>query len=165
MRKDWIAGTVLLGLSGAYYLMATTILRSQLSDVVGAAAFPKALAVALAVLSCVLILVGALQRAPASTAEERAAVVAKDVHGFLRAGGTILIGVVFLLIISYVGYVVAVALLILATLLYFHERLSWTNVIVAVAGSLVLWLIFRALFAVPVPAGIWPALFQMLFHR
>jgi hypothetical protein len=165
MLKDRIAGAVLLALSGGYYWMASTINRSQLSDVVGASAFPMALAVVLAVLSCVLMMSGVLKKAPASSAEERAAVVAKDLHGFARAGGTLAIGIGFLVIIPYAGYIIAVAMLLLATLLYFHERLSWGIVLVSVAGALILWLMFRAIFEIPVPPGVWPDLIKILFHK
>jgi hypothetical protein len=110
------------------------------------------------------MLSGVFQKAPVASAEERAAAVAKDLHGFARAGGTLAIGVGFLLIIPYVGYLIAVTLLLLATLLYFHERLSWKIVLVSVSGSLILWLMFRVIFEIPVPPGVWPDLIKLLFH-
>ncbi len=162
MRKDWIAGIVLLGLAAGYYLMANAIPRSQLSDLVGAASYPKLLAAALALLSVALILVGALKRAPAaSSPEESAKKAAEDLHGFIRAGGTLAIGVGFLLVLPYAGYIAAVAALLVAMLLYLHEPWSARVAITAAAGGVFFWLVFKGLFAIPVPGGIWPMLLHL----
>jgi hypothetical protein len=98
MRRDWIAGVVLLALAAGYYRMAVSIPRSQLSDVVGASSFPVLLSAALATLSVILILVGVFRKAPTVSAEESAKKAAGEVHGFVRAGGTLAIGVAFLMV-------------------------------------------------------------------
>jgi putative tricarboxylic transport membrane protein len=161
MRRDWIAGVVLLALAAGYYRMAVSIPRSQLSDVVGASSFPVLLSAALATLSVILILVGVFRKAPTVSAEESAKKAAGEVHGFVRAGGTLAIGVAFLMVLPYAGYIVAVAALLAAMVLYLHEPWSARVAIIAAAGGIFFWLMFRGLFAIPVPRGLWPALLHL----
>jgi len=158
MRRDWIAGISLLGLSGAYYWIATQIPRSQLSDVVGAASYPKLLATILAILSLLLIVSGALAKPPVG--ENRKEKNAEDKKEFLKAGGTILIGIGYLAVIKWTGYAIAVALLMLAMLLYNHEKLSWKSAGISIVGGVFFWLIFAVLFDIPVPEGVWLAWFK-----
>lgn len=159
MRRDWIAGLVLLGLAVAYFVFADDIPRSQLSDVVGAASFPKLLAVSLAGLSTFLVLTSLFGKRLAVSEETRRERAAKDLRGFARAGGTLALGFGFLLIIDWVGYAVAVALLLAAMLAYNHMKLGWRTAVFAAAGGGFFWLLFGLLFDAAVPAGIWPKLF------
>ncbi len=158
MRRDWIAGTVLLALSIAYYFYAEEIPRSQLSDVVGASSFPKLLAWALGGLSVLLIASGLFGRRPAVSAEDAKAQSAKDLQGFLRAGGTMALGIGYLLIVDWVGYTIAVILLLAGMLLYNGMKLDRRNVFLVATGGCFFWLLFRMAFDIPVPAGIWPNL-------
>jgi hypothetical protein len=153
MRRDWIAGISLLGLSGAYYLIASKIPRSQLSDVIGAASYPKLLAVVLAILSLLLIVSGILTKPTAD--ENRKERAEADKKEFLKAGGTFLIGIGYLVIIKWTGYPIAVTLLMLAMLIYNHEKLSWKSAGISIAGGVFFWLVFAVLFDIPVPEGIW----------
>lgn len=157
MRRDWIAGLVLLGLAAAYYRMTADIPRSQLSDAVGAVSFPRLLAISLAVLSVILVAAGALKRVPV-TPEAAKQKAAEDRHGFLRAGGALLIGVGYLLVVSLIGYPLAVALLIVAMLLYTGKNLSWGVVVTGIVAGIFFWLLFGVVFSIPVPQGIWPRL-------
>ena len=159
MRRDWIAGLILLGLAIAYFIFADDIPRSQLSDVVGATSFPKLLAVSLAGLSVLLVATGLFGKRSALSAETQSKWAAKDLQGFIRAGGTLALGFGFLLIIEWVGYAVAVALLLAAMLLYNHMKLGWRMAVFAAAGGGFFWLLFGLLFDAAVPVGIWPKLF------
>ncbi len=172
MRKDWIAGLVLLGLAAGYYRMTGDIQRSQLSDLVGAASFPRLLAVCLAILSALLVVTGALKQVSAAKAADTAAAAAEvaqqpapgDVgtapadtrRAFLRAGGTVLIGVGFLLVAPWLGYALAIALLIGAMLLYNRVVLNWKLVLVSVAAGIFFWALFGLVFSIPLPRGVWP---------
>lgn len=157
MRRDWIAGLALLGLAAFYFRLSADIPRSRLSDVVGAASFPRLLAVCLALLSVILVLTGALRRVPV-TPEAARQRIAADRHGFLRAGGTLLLGVGYLAVITFTGYPLAVALLVTAMLLYTGKRLSWGVITTGLATGLFFWLLFGVVFGIPVPEGIWPRL-------
>lgn len=159
MRRDWIAGLVLLGLAVAYYIFADDIPRSQLSDVVGAASYPKLLAVCLGGLAVLLVLAGLAAKPAAESEATRKERAAKDLQGFYRAAGTLVLGIGFLLIISWVGYAVAVALLLAAMLLYNHMKPGWRMVLFSAAGGGFFWLLFGVVFDGAVPAGIWPKLF------
>jgi len=140
--------------------LALTIPRSQLSDIVGASSYPRLLAIILAILSVILILTGAFSKAPVRSAAEQAAKADEDRHGFLRAAGTVAIGAGYLIVVTFTGYAIGVMLLMIAMLLYNHERFSPKIAITAVAAGIFFWLIFRILFDIPVPAGIWPQIFS-----
>lgn len=158
MRRDWIAGIILEAVAIVYFIYADKIPRSQLSDGIGAAAFPKILAIILAILSAILILTGVFKKAPVSH-EEAKVIAKKDKHAFFRAGGTVLIGIVYLIIISFVGYPIAVAVLITSMLLYTGEKLSWKVGITAVIGGGAFWVLFGIIFDIPVPLGLWASIF------
>ena len=158
MRRDWIAGVILLGVSFAYYRIALNIPRSQLSDVVGAASFPKLLAVILAILSSFLVISGLKAEFMPGKAKE--VKITDDAKAFLRAGGTVLIGIGYLLVIQWTGYAVAATLLIVAMLVYNHEKISWKAVGISAGAGVFLWFLFAVLFDIPVPQGVWIKLFQ-----
>lgn len=163
MRRDWIAGLVLLGVAVGYYVLATDIPKSQLSDAVGAASFPKLLSIVLAILSALLVVSGLVRqnrvRTPAISRENAAERRAKERTEFLRAGGTLLLGLGFLLIVFWVGYLIAVMLLLTAMLLYNHMKFGLNTLVFAVAGGAFFWALFRFVFSIPVPRGIWPKIF------
>lgn len=159
MRRDWIAGLVLLAFSATYYAFADQIPRSQLSDEVGAASFPKLLAISLALLSVLLVAGGLFGKRPKVSDEERKEQAAKDLSGFVRAAGTLALGIGFLLIINWAGYAVSVALLLAMMLLYNHMTLGWRTVLFATAGGGFFWLLFGVAFDSNLPAGIWPKIF------
>jgi cell division protein FtsW (lipid II flippase) len=158
MRRDWIAGISLLGLSGAYYWIATQIPRSQLSDVVGAASYPKLLAIVLAILSLFLVVSGVLTKPPVG--ENQKEKHEEDKKEFLKAGGTILIGIGYLIVIKWTGYAIAVTLLMIAMLMYNHEKLSWKSAGISIIGGVFFWFVFAFLFDIPVPEGVWLQWFQ-----
>lgn len=158
MRRDWIAGISLLSLSGAYYWVASNIPRSQLSDVVGAASYPKLLAMVLAVLSLLLIVSGIMAKPPKG--DNRTEKNREDTKEFLKAGGTILIGIGYLVIIKWTGYAIAVSLLMIAMLMYNHEKLSWKSAGTSIIGGIFFWFVFAFLFDIPVPEGVWLQWFQ-----
>jgi hypothetical protein len=66
---------------------------------------------------------------------------------------------VYLAVVSWVGYVVALAALILATTWYQGGVINRQIAVVAVSGAVVFWLLFVLLLRVPHPAGIWTRLF------
>ena len=162
MNRDASIALGLLTFAGLYWLGADQIKVSRLEGIVGAQAVPKGLAVSLAILSA-LLLVQALwprPRAAAAGLEGEGEAVGANRH--LRALGMLLIGVGYLLLVGIIGYVPAIALLVLATALYMGRTLSVQLVLLAVGGAVLYWLIFVRLLGIPLPSGIWPELWRGL---
>src|SRR5262245_4130661 len=126
-----------LGIVGAalYWLMADDIQKSFLADEVGADGVPKLLALVLGVLSAATMLRAVLQPSRRDDNDEEG-------HPHRRAFGLLVITVLFAALLVPLGYVAATMLLIGGAALYAGQRLDWRLCVAAVAGSLVLWVIF-----------------------
>ncbi len=133
-----------------YYLGAQALPFSLLSDAVGADGAPKALAIALASLSALLIVRAvALRVPPRGDAEKSAA------RTHLRAMGVVALGGAYAVAAPIVGYPVAIALLIASTALYFGLRPDLQLALVAALGAAVFWAMFVKMLGVAMPAGAW----------
>ena len=152
-RRDLVFGALCLALAAGYYLMATAIPDSALSDTVGAQGLPKTYAVVLAVLSSALILrsIGAAPKDHASAAQHASPLP--------RVAGMLLIGILYLAVVPWVGYIVALSGLIAATTYYQGGGLSARVALVAVSGAVFFWVLFVAVLGIPHPPGLWPSLF------
>jgi hypothetical protein len=161
MTRDSAVAVGLIVLAGLYWLGADQIRVSRLEGIVGAQAVPKGLAAGLAILSALLIAQD-LWRARRAGA---AGVEASEVSGapaHLRAAGMLLIGVGYLALVGTIGYVPAVALLVVATALYLGQILSARLVVLAVGLALFYDLMFVRLLGIPLPPGIWPGVWRAL---
>ena len=161
MTRDTGLASGLLVLAGLYWLGADRIRVSPLEGVVGAQAVPKSLAVSLATLS-VLLIAQELRRGRGATAAAGGQEVDAGSAAHLRAAGMLLIGVAYLLAVGTIGYLPAIALLVLATARYMGQPWSAQLFAVAVGGALLYDLIFVRLLGIPLPAGIWPGLWRGL---
>jgi putative tricarboxylic transport membrane protein len=162
LTSDSAIAVGLIGIAGLYWLGADQIKVSRLEGIVGAQAVPKGLAVCLALLSALLIAQDAWRGRRAASA---GAVEAGEVSGaraHLRALGMLLIGVGYLALVGAIGYVPAVALLVVATALYLGEGWSVRLAVVAVGLALLYYLIFVLLLGIPLPPGIWPGAWRGL---
>ena len=159
MHRDAITGIVLMALAVLYYKMADALPRSLLSDNVGAEGFPKLLAGSLFVLALVLLLMGLFKRRAANPIEEKEK-RAHEKQAALKAAGMLILGIVYLLFVSLIGYPLAVGFLITAVLLYYKEALSLKVVITASIGGLLFWVFFVFALEIPMPMGIWASLFE-----
>ncbi|MCB4770131.1 tripartite tricarboxylate transporter TctB family protein [Ancylobacter sp. Lp-2] len=157
MNKDTWSGVVLLAVAGAYYWATGAIPDSTLEDEVGAVGLPHVLAAALAVLGLVLLVRGALaartEAAGGPEDEERDARLP-------RALGFLALGAAYVLLLPYVGYFIAVALLIGSVTLYEGAPRRWTVPVAALGGAALYWAVFVKLLGVSQPVG---TLFQGLF--
>lgn len=154
-RDTWI-GVVMLIVAAVYWFEATKIRVSPLDDGIGAAGLPKALAYALGALAIILIIrsiVGALMfGAPTQKAEPgKPAVEIWKPH--LRAVGMLAIGVGYLLLVSWLGYIITVALLLLCVSLYIGAKLNARTLLVAGIGGIVYHFLFVEFLGIPLPAG------------
>lgn len=158
MRSNLIAGVVLLAFSVIFWLGADAIPKSRLGGSVGADGLPKTLAIALGVLSLGLIAQTLLmaRAAPAAAVERESRTERRNLH--LRALGMIVIGAVYVAVVPYLGYVLSIALLLLAVALYNGKRASRGLVLFTILGAVVFYVLFVQILDVPLPAGFWPSL-------
>jgi putative tricarboxylic transport membrane protein len=162
MRRDTSVALGLIAFAGLYWLGADQIRVSRLEGIVGAQAVPKSLAVCLAILSALLIAqdLWRARRAAGAAGVETSEVSGSYAH--LRAAGMLLIGVGYLALVGTIGYVPAVALLVVATALYLGQSLSARLVALAVGLALFYDLMFVRLLGIPLPPGNWPGLWRAL---
>jgi len=153
-RDVWI-GIVMLLVAVVYWLEADKIRISPLDGPIGASGLPKSLAYALGVLAIILIIrsvVGALANSKtASSGDDEEQPLAVRPH--LRAFGLLVIGVGYLLLVPWFGYIITVAALLLAVSLYIGAELNLRTVLIAVIGGVFYHLLFVEFLGIPLPAG------------
>lgn len=164
MNKDFGFACAALAFAVGYYLMAGAIPTSLLSDAVGPGGLPKAYGVVLGGLALILMAqslvasrrsVGAARRAASSGEEDRVHVPRVQL---IRVGGMLAIGVVYVVVVPWLGYVLSLTGLIAATCYYQGGAVTRQLGVVALGGALFFWLLFVIVLRIPQPAGIWPDL-------
>src|SRR5688572_7361708 len=165
MPRNLIGGIATIIIGVAYLVMAQGLRASALSDSVGPAGFPKALAYALIILGIVLcaqslVAIRAKRSAAVAGGPSAPADGAADgedfggVRGVLKAAGMLALGVLYLIIVRYLGYVPSIALLIIAASLYLGTPFSWRVVAIGIAGAIVYWIVFVWILGIPQPPGL-----------
>lgn len=153
-RDTWI-GVVMLIVAVVYWFEANKIRVSPLDDGVGAAGLPKALAYALGALAIILILRSlagtAFRNAPAPDTAKTS--LSENMKPHFRAAGMLAIGVGYLLLVSWLGYVISLTLLLLCVSLYFGAPLNTRTLVVAGVGGVVYHLLFVEFLDIPLPVG------------
>jgi putative tricarboxylic transport membrane protein len=162
VRRDSAVAVGLIGCAGLYWLGADQIRVSRLEGIVGAQAVPKGLAVSLAILAALLLAQDLWRARRAAGAVGVEAGEISGSHAHLRAGGMLLIGVGYLALVGTIGYVPAVALLVVATALYLGQSWSIKLGFLAIGLGFLYYVIFVRLLGIPLPAGIWPGLWRAL---
>jgi hypothetical protein len=160
MTRDSYIGVGLLAFSVLFWVEANRIPTSFLDTSVPASAIPKMLGVMMGVLSLILIVQGILARkkAPSAEPDEEADGVATSWHGHQRALGMFVIGVCYLVVVSYLGYIVSTALL-LAAVAYFNGKKSALPLILfAGLGAVFFYAMFTLGLGVQMPGGLLPTL-------
>jgi len=166
-RRELVLGCATLAIAAGYYLMAVRIPQSDIADVIGAQGLPKTYAALLAILSIVLIGRATLARRTAAVRDAPAIAVAPPVpegpplprNVGWRTFGMLMNGVVYVALVTRLGYIVSIAGLIASTIYFQGGEMNRRSLAVAVGGALVLWLLFVRLLHIPHPPGIWPSLF------
>ena len=159
MNRDLAFGTAGAAIAGGYYWLATAIPASALADAVGPQGLPKTYAVVLVTLSSILVARSLRTANPRSRIPDPGPRTPGPGSPIPRVMGTLLIGVVYLLLVPWLGYVVTLAGLLLAATWYQGGVFNRTIVVVAISGAIVFWLLFVQLLGIPHPAGIWPQWF------
>ena len=169
MNRDLVFGSAAFALAVGYYLMAAMIPASLLADAVGPQGLPKTYAVLLAGLSLILIVRSLpIRSLPFVRSDRLQADLGQAVRGvrpqpdrgspLWRVAGLLAIGVAYVVVVPWLGYMLSLAALIMATTYY--QGGAWNRQVaaVAVSGAIVFWLLFVMLLGIPQPAGLWPSL-------
>jgi hypothetical protein len=165
MPRNLIGGVATIIIGVAYLAMAQGLRASALSDSVGPAGFPKALAYALIILGVVLctqslLAIRGRRSAAAADGPSAAADAAANgedfggVRGVSKAAGMLALGVLYLMIVRYLGYVPSIALLIIAASLYLGTPFSWRVAAIGIAGAVIYWVVFVWILGIPQPPGL-----------
>jgi putative tricarboxylic transport membrane protein len=163
MNRDLVFGIATLAMALVYYALTSTIPQSQLADPVGPQGLPKTYAVILATLS-VLLIARSLKRAPGQANREVANRKSANLRipnpgsGLPAVVGMLLIGVAYIVVLPYLGYLLSVAMLITATTYFQGGRVNGRTVVVALSGAVCFWVLFIWLLRIQYPAGLWPSL-------
>jgi putative tricarboxylic transport membrane protein len=157
MDRDLVCGLIGFAIALVYLGAAAGIPQSSFADSVGAAGVPHILGYALAGVSALFVVqrLVLLRRGRAGLTSPASEVFNTPLAAFASAAGTALICAVFVFVFEAAGYILSIALLILAMCLYQGERLNARLAVVAAGGALVLWILFAVLLGVRMPQGIW----------
>ena len=155
---DLVLGIVALGAAAGYLYEASLIPESLLADPVGATGLPLAIGWAMASLGLILCLRSVLFRAGNEAAGESVAATegpfdAMPAH--LAALGLLAILATYVVVLPYAGYVVATAVLIGAVARFSGAHFGRDLLLVAIAGGVVLWLLFDPMLDISLPIGSW----------
>ncbi|HYN64289.1 MAG TPA: tripartite tricarboxylate transporter TctB family protein [Candidatus Limnocylindrales bacterium] len=166
MHRDLAFGSATLVLSVAYYWTAVAIPEGQLADAVGPRGLPTTYALLLAALSLIVMVRSLARRrdprpqepagpspaAPSSAAPSHAA----QRRVLWRVAGMLGMGIVYILVVPWLGYLFSIAALILATTYYQGGALNPRVAGVALCGGIFFWLLFVVMMGIPQPPGWWP---------
>jgi len=160
-RREIILGCGTLAIAAGYYLLAIRIPQSDISDVIGAQGLPKTYAALLAILSITLIGRAMLARRTAVVSNAPAIAIGSSASRSVgwRTFGMLVNGVLYVALVTSLGYIVSIAGLIAPTIYFQGGELNRRSLAVAAGGALLLWLLFVRLLHIPHPAGIWPSFF------
>ena len=156
-NRDFVCGLIVVALACGYFALTSDIQTSQLADDVGADGLPRLYAFARGGLGLALTRATAPRRATTlPAANDNAPSDGGEAKKLWRAAGVLAIGVVYVLLAPVLGYVIAIALVIVATAIYQGGAFGWRLVLIGAGGALFLWLVFVALLHIHQPTGLWP---------
>jgi len=155
-NRDLVFGSATLALAAIYYALTVTIPQSDLADPIGPQGLPKIYAVVLAVLSIVLI--ARSTRRPANPEPTNPEPLIPNPRSPIpRVIGMLLIGVGYIVVLPWLGYLLSVAALIAATTYFQGGSINRRSILVAISGALCFWVLFIWLLRIQYPAGLWPS--------
>ena len=156
LTRDMV-GAIAAILIGAVYLYFAHQLRvSALDDTLGPSGMPR-------ILGWLMIALGAVLMVQAFAARRAVAVAAQPAEKgewegqgrkIAYAAGLLVIGAAYLFVVETLGYLISIALLIIATATYLGAGFKGRVVAIGVLGAVFLYAMFVALLGVRMPAGI-----------
>jgi hypothetical protein len=155
-HRDLAFGGAGLAISILYYWMATMVPVSQLADAIGPQGLPKVYAVILAALSLMLMIRSVRDRASGKKKQESSTMVADSRSRSFRAAGMLLIGIGYILLAPWLGYLLSISGLIFATTYYQGGTVNRQAALVALCGGVFFWVLFVAFMGIAQPPGFFP---------
>jgi hypothetical protein len=175
-HRDLAFGGAALAISGLYYWMATSLAVSQLADAIGPQGLPKVYAVILAALSLILLVRNSRDpgsgirdpkgsgkqvaaeppRSPIPDPRSRSRSRSRFRSPVFRAAGMLVIGVVYILLAPWLGYLLSISVLIFATTYYQGGTVGRQAALVALGGGVFFWVLFVAFMGIAQPPGFFP---------
>jgi putative tricarboxylic transport membrane protein len=162
-NRDLLFGIATLVVAAVYYGLAVAIPQSDLADPVGPQGLPRVYALLLAALSLILIARSLRSRRSGSrnaelqNPEPSGSRIPDPGSRALRVIGMLLIGVAYIIVLPWLGYLLSVAALITATIYFQGGVINGRSILVALSGAVCLWLLFIWLLRIQYPAGLWPS--------
>jgi hypothetical protein len=157
-NRDLVFGSATLALAAVYYALTVTIPQSDLADPIGPQGLPKTYAAVLAVLAIILIARSIKRPANlAPTNPEPPNPRTNEPANLGRVIGMLLIGVAYIVVLPWLGYLLSVAALIAATTYFQGGSINLRSILVAISGALCFWVLFIWLLRIQYPAGLWPS--------
>jgi hypothetical protein len=159
-QRELVLGSATLAIAAVYYLLAIRIPQSDIADVIGAQGLPRTYASLLAGLSIILIVRAVVARRTAAPADTTPAAPKPGLQRGVawRMFGMLMNGVIYILVVPWLGYILSIAALIAATIYCQGGDLNRRTAAVAIGGAVFLWLLFVRLLHIAHPAGIWPSI-------
>ena len=154
--SDITLGVLALLGSAGYLYETTQIPETLLEDAVGARGVPLAIGWVMAALGAVLCARGFARGrhgSHSSFATSESFAAAARPHG--QALGLLAMLAAYVALLPYAGYVAATALLIAAVAWSAGAARSWHLPVIALAGSVFLWVMFDPMLAISLPTGSW----------
>ena len=154
-RADFFLGLGAMALAAGWLYVATGIQESLLSDATGAAGVPKALGWLMAALGLLLCLrsvsfTGTRPAAPAEADTSPRAHARKHLQALVLLA--MLIG--YVVLAPYLGYVLAIAVLVAATAAYGGAAIDRKMLLISGAAGIGMWLVFDKLLSIPMPVSV-----------
>lgn len=161
-KNDLLVGVVLIALAVLYWFGADNIPKSILEGGIGAGALPKMLGVTLGILALILVIQSAFA---ARTAKDDGVDGRADKVGWIAhryALGMLCIGIGYVVLVEFVGYVCAIIYLLGAVTLLAGGAARKVVVAFAVLGAIFFWALFVYALEIRQPKGFWPDLWKSL---
>jgi hypothetical protein len=155
-HRDLAFGGAGLAISILYYWMATLVPVSQLADAIGPQGLPKVYAVILAALSLMLMIRSVRGRVSRKGEWESSRMVADSRSRSFRAVGMLAIGIGYILLVPWLGYLLSISGLIFATTYYQGGTVGRQAALVALCGGVFFWVLFVAFMGIAQPPGFFP---------
>jgi hypothetical protein len=165
--SDFAFGAAMLALGAGYYAMTAGIPDSQLADAVGPQGLPRTYAVMLAALSLLLIIRSLTRqvrltptvRLKPDTASAGGIRLQPDSRATMsRVAGMLAIGILYIVVVPWLGYLLSLAGLIFATTYYQGGAVNRRVAFVALSGAACCWVLFVRVMGIAQPPGLWPSL-------
>ena len=150
---DLAFGGATLVIGVAYYFMATAVPVSRLADAIGPQGLPKVYALMLVALSLILVLASLRKRFASRSPRGSEARERPAARSLLRAVGMLVIGAAYIVVVPWLGYLLAISVLIFATTYYQGGTIGRNATLVALCGGVFVWLLFVVMMGIAQPPG------------